>query len=71
MDSIQPEKWYSVCEVAGITGWSVDTVRRWVHDGRLPAFVQPHRSSKRKRIFRSLRILGQDLIDFLRKNMWR
>ncbi len=69
MSSIQPEKWYSVCEVSGITGWSVDTVRRWVYRGLLKAFVQPTMSSRRKRVYRAMRILGRDLLDFMGGHM--
>ena len=38
------EKWYSVKEVAGKLGVSVDSVRRWIRRGLLRAFKMPVRS---------------------------
>jgi hypothetical protein len=65
LDSIQPEKWYSVKEVAGFLGFSEDTIIRLVNRGLLKAFVLSMASSKRKRVFRSRRILGRDLLRFI------
>lgn len=60
MDS--SEKWYSVKEVSGRYGWSVDTIRRQVRRGLLKAIVLPQPSGKRKRQYESMRIAESDLI---------
>lgn len=60
MDS--SEKWYSVKEVSGRYGWSVDTIRRQVRRGFLRAIVLPSSSGKRKRQYESMRIAESDLI---------
>lgn len=62
---INPEKWYSVKEVAAILSVGVDSVRRWIRARKLRAFKMPKLSSKRKRIFESFRILGKDLLGFI------
>jgi predicted site-specific integrase-resolvase len=69
IDNVEPQKWYSVCEVSGILGWSVDTVRRWIYGGKLRAFIQPGRSSRRKRVYRAMRIQGAELIRFIHGNL--
>lgn len=60
MDS--SEKWYSVKEVSGRYGWSVDTIRRQVRQGHLRAIVLPRHSGKRKRQYESMRISETELI---------
>ena len=61
LDSIQPEKWYSVKEVAAVLGFSEDTVIRQINRGFLKAFVLPGKSDKRRRVYRCRRVRGQDL----------
>ena len=55
------EKWYSVKEVSGRLGWSVDTVRRLVDRGHIKAIVLPCRSGRRKRVYRSMRIAKSEV----------
>jgi excisionase family DNA binding protein len=55
------EKWYAVKEVAGLYGWSVDTIRRLVRKGHIRAIVLPQQSGKRKRQYESMRIAGSEL----------
>jgi transposase len=55
------EKWYSVKEVSGRWGWSVDTIRRLVRRGHLRAIILPQRSSKRKRQYQSMRIAESEI----------
>ena len=62
------EKMYSVKEVSAITGWSNDTIRRLVYRGHLKATMLPKSSSRRKRIYRSVRIADGALRLFLRAN---
>ena len=69
VDSIEPEKWYAVSEVARIVGWSEDVVRRWIQRGLIQAFIQPRTSSKRKRVFNATRIQGAELIRFIRSRL--
>jgi predicted site-specific integrase-resolvase len=69
IDNVEPNKWYKIREVAKITGWSVDAVRRWIYSGKLKAFVQPGRSSKRKRVYRAMRVLGKELMRFIDGNL--
>jgi hypothetical protein len=59
MDS--SEKWYSIKEVSGRYGWSVDTIRRQVRRGYLRAIVLPRSSGKRKRQYESMRIAESEL----------
>jgi predicted site-specific integrase-resolvase len=69
IENVEPEKWYAVREVAAITGWEVDTVRRWIYDGYLQAFQKPGRSSRRKRIYRAMRVQGAELIRFIKDHL--
>jgi excisionase family DNA binding protein len=55
------EKWYSVKEVSGRLGWSVDTIRRLVDRGHMKAIVLPCRSGRRKRVYRSMRIAKSEV----------
>lgn len=64
MDS--SEKWYSVKEVSGMLGWSVDTIRRLVDRGFLNALVLPRASGRRRRIYRSMRIAKSEIDRFIR-----
>jgi excisionase family DNA binding protein len=63
---MEGEKWYSVKEVAGRFGVSVDTVRRLVKRGKLRALKFPTQSSKRKRVYEVFRIALSELIRFER-----
>ena len=65
LDSIQPEKWYSVKEVAGILGFSEDTVIRQIVRGFLKAFVLPGKSDKRRRVYRCRRVRCRDLSRYI------
>lgn len=71
LDSIQPEKWYSVKEVAAILSVSEDAVIRQVNRGFLKAFVLPGRSDKRHRIYRTRRIQGAEIIRYIKTFMNR
>ncbi len=62
------EKMYSVKEVAAITGWSNDTIRRLVYRGHLKATTLPKSTGRRKRIYRSTRIAESALRQFLKGN---
>ncbi len=65
MDSF--EKMYSVKEVAAITGWGSDTIRRLIYRGHLRAVILP-RSGRRGRIYRPARIAEGELRKFLDAN---
>jgi hypothetical protein len=69
LNSVDPEKWYKIREVAVISGWSVDTIRRWIRKGFLKAFLQPTVSNRRKRKWQGMKVLGRHLLDFLGGNM--
>jgi DNA-binding transcriptional MerR regulator len=69
LNSVQPEKWYSVNEVSDILGWSVDVVRRWIIRGLLKAFIQPAIGNRRKRVYRSARVQGAEIIRFVKTHM--
>jgi hypothetical protein len=66
LDSVQPEKWYSVKEVAAILGFSEDTVVRQVNRGFLKAFVLPGKRSNRRRQYLCRRIQGGELIRYIK-----
>lgn len=65
LDSVNPEKWYSVKEVAAILGFSEDTVIRQTNRGLLRAFVLPGSSSRRRRVYQCRRVLGRELIRYI------
>lgn len=67
--SIEPEKWYAVCEVAAILRKSEDTIYRRINHGKLQAFIMPSISSKRKRRYESPSILGAEIIRFIKANL--
>ncbi len=70
-DSIEQERWYSVMEVAQIVGWSEDVVRRWIQRGLIEAFVQPETGNRRKRVYRSVRIQGCEIVRFMKAHLSR
>lgn len=65
LDSLQPEKWYSVKEVSGVLGFSEDTVIRQINRGFLKAFVLPGKSDKRRRVYKCRRVRGRDLSRYI------
>jgi DNA-binding transcriptional MerR regulator len=69
LDSVETDKWYKVHEVSEILGWSIDAVRRWIYRGLIKAFIQPTTSNRRKRIYRSTRVQGAEIIRFVRTHM--
>lgn len=71
MGSVDPEQWYAVKEVGAHLGVSRDTVIRQIDDGFLEAFVKPGRSKLRKRVYRSRRIQGAEVLRYLRENTRR
>lgn len=73
-DTINPEKWYSVGDLHVNLEWSEDTIRRWILRGELPAFIQSNEDEKgrrRKRVYRSVKVLGADVIRFIERKMGR
>jgi Helix-turn-helix domain len=66
LDSIVPDKWYSVKEAGAILEFSDDTVIRRIKWGLLKAFVLPGKSNKRRRVYESRRIQGAELIRFIK-----
>jgi len=71
LDSVQPEKWYSVKEAADILGFSEDTVIRQVNRGFLGAFVLPHERRRGRRLHVSRRIQGCELIRYIKNFLSR
>ena len=69
LDSVEPEKWYKVSEVAEILGWSHDMIEDWINDELLQAFVIDHRSDKRKRIYRGKRVQGCEIRRFVQAHL--
>ena len=69
MDSVVPTQWYSVKEVAGLLGFSRDTVIRQVRKGLLKAFVLLGKSSVRRRVYESRRIQGSEISRYVREHM--
>jgi hypothetical protein len=69
LNSIEPERWYTVREVARILGWSEDAVYDWVHAGLLEAFIKPITSPRRPRIWMGQRIQGCEIIRFVKANL--
>jgi hypothetical protein len=64
LNSVDPEKWYKVTEVAKLLGWGVDAVRDWIYGGHLQAFIKPGNSDRRRRIYRGARVKGSEIIRF-------
>ena len=69
LDSVNPEQWYSIKEVAGLLGVSRDTVIRQVRQGFLTAFVLPGNSAVRRRAYATRRIQGAELLRYVREHM--
>jgi hypothetical protein len=65
---IEDEKWYTVKELSARSGWSVDTIRRQIYLGNLKAVQLPVMGRRRKRIYRSCRVLGLEWRRFLERN---
>lgn len=71
LNSVEQEKWYSVVEVSRIVGWSEDVVRRWIQRGLMQVFIQPGTSNRRKRVYRSVRVQGCEIIRFVKAHLSR
>lgn len=71
LDSVQPEKWYSVKEAAAILGYSDDTISRQVERGLLRAFVLPTNHGRNRHAHKFVRIQGCELIRYIRTHMNR
>ena len=69
LDSVVPEEWYSVKQVSGILGRGVDAVRDRIYDGHLYGFIKPGTSSKRRRIYRGVRVQGCRIICFVKAHL--
>jgi hypothetical protein len=74
LDSVEPEKWYKVAgsdsmTVSKILGWSPDTIRRWIRDGLLQAFIKPTRGKRGKRAWLGVRVQGCEIIRFAKANL--
>ena len=67
-DTIRPERWYAVDEVAAFIGYERDTVIRRIKDGFLKAFVLPVKQRSRRRVYSSRRVQGSEIIRFLKEN---
>jgi hypothetical protein len=71
LDSVKPEKWYSVDETAAILGFERDSVIRRIQDGQIQAFILPRVGKRRNRVYRSYRIQGAEIIRYVSVNMTR
>ena len=69
LDSINPEKFYSVKETAAILGRSDDTVIRLNNRGFLKALVLPGKSDTRHRTYRCRSFQGAEIIRFIKRFM--
>jgi hypothetical protein len=69
LNSVDPEKWYSVKESVRFFGWGVDTIRDWIYEGLLQAFIKPGCSGRRIRIYRGARIQGCEIIRFVKEHL--
>jgi Helix-turn-helix domain len=70
LDSVQPERWYSVKEVSAIVGLGRDTIIRQIHSGFLKAFILPRKRTRRGP-YNVYRVLGADLLRWLNAGMLR
>ncbi len=46
---LDPEKWYTPSEAAELIGVHVETIRRWVREGRVPAHLSQQRARAAQR----------------------
>jgi excisionase family DNA binding protein len=69
LNSVEPEKWYTVSETARILGWSEDTIYRRIEDGVLQAQVKEGDSRRRKRKYVSVRVQGCEIIRYAKEHM--
>jgi hypothetical protein len=65
---IEDEKYYAVKELSEISGWSNDTIRRLIYHGHLEAVQIPATGRRRKRVYRSCRVLGRSWRRFTERN---
>ena len=63
---IEPERWYSVDAVARYAGLSRDTIIRQIQKGLLKAFVLPVIGQRRRRVYRTYRIQGAEVLRWMR-----
>src|ERR1019366_1687974 len=69
LNNVEPEKWYTVRQTSEILGWSIDSIRRWIYKGHLQAFIRPGRGIRRARIYNAARILGAEIIRFVKEHL--
>ena len=58
--SLQPERWYSVKEVAGVYGYSDDTIRRLIQRGIIKAIAVPQLKRGQRSCSGGTRIKGAE-----------
>ena len=69
LNSVEPEKWYKVSQVAKIIGWGEDAIYDWVHAGLLQAFLKPITSPRRRRTWTGMTIQGCEIIRFVKAHL--
>ena len=67
--NVDPEKWYTVNEVAEILGWGRDTIIRLIERRYLQALVKPKTSEKRCREFQCRMVKGSEIVRFVHDNL--
>ena len=69
LDSVVPEKFYPIEDVATIVGWSRRTIERWIERGLLQACIVEWQSDVRKRIYRGVRVQGCEIRRFVKEHL--
>jgi hypothetical protein len=69
LNSVEPEKWYSVRDTAKILGWSEDWVYRKIRKGILHAQIDESGSDRRHRTYTSFRVQGCEIIRYAKEHM--
>jgi hypothetical protein len=69
LNSVEPEKWYSVRDTAKILGWSEDTIYRRIEKGLIQAQIGESDSSRRRRKNTSFRVQGCEIIRYAKEHM--
>jgi len=65
-DFVEAKRWYSAKEVSEILGF---TVIREIHRGNLAAFIKPTVRSRLRRVYRSYRVQGTEIVRYVLENM--
>lgn len=69
LDSVVPEKWYSVRDAGAILGYAHDTVEDLIRDEFLQALLKPQKRSRGQGFYICKSVQGCEIIRFVKDNL--